>query len=90
MPEEFSRRSPVAFAHLDVKLVCWFPGVMKATFDLPDDLVQRIKLRAVRERKPLKRVVADLLTQSLDGPETPTGTADHTSPPEGVMLTEDG
>lgn len=41
---------------------------MKTTLDLPDDLVHRIKIRAVHERKPLKRLVADLLAQSLEAP----------------------
>jgi hypothetical protein len=50
---------------------------MKTTLDLPDDLVHRIKIRAVHERKPLKRVVADLLARSLDAPApspAPSGT----------------
>jgi hypothetical protein len=41
---------------------------MKMTLDLPDDLVQRIKIRAVQARKPLKRVVADLLAKALEAP----------------------
>jgi len=45
---------------------------MKTTLDLPDALVQRIKIRAVQERKPLKRLVAEMLTQSLEAPARPS------------------
>lgn len=44
---------------------------MKTTLELPDDLVRRMKIRAVQERRPLKRLVADLLTQGLNAPSTP-------------------
>lgn len=39
---------------------------MKTTLDLPDDLVRRVKIRAVQEGRPLKRLVAELLSQSLN------------------------
>lgn len=70
----------------------WFAGLlafMKTTLDLPDDLVLRIKIRAIQERKPLKRLVADLLTQGLDGAATrfPSGPEPL---PEGIMLNERG
>lgn len=45
---------------------------MKTTLDLPDDLVRRIKIRAVHESKPLKRLVAELLNQGLNGVAPPT------------------
>ena len=38
---------------------------MKATFDLPNDLVREIKLRAVNEGRKLKDVVADLIRRGL-------------------------
>lgn len=38
---------------------------MKATFDLPNDLVRSIKLRAVHENRGLKEVVTDLLRSAL-------------------------
>jgi hypothetical protein len=38
---------------------------MKTTLDLPNDLVQEIKLRAVNERRKLKDVAADLLRSAL-------------------------
>ncbi len=52
-------------SHLDGKLLCWHAGSMKMTIDLPDDLVRDVKLRAVHERLPVKRLVADFLRQSL-------------------------
>ncbi|MCX6937214.1 MAG: hypothetical protein NTU80_04845 [Verrucomicrobia bacterium] len=55
-------------SQLDGKLVCWLAGFVKTTLDLPDDLVQRIKIRAVQERKPLKHFVADLLVKGLAAP----------------------
>jgi hypothetical protein len=38
---------------------------MKATFDLPDDLIREIKLRAVHEGRKLKDVATDLLKRGL-------------------------
>lgn len=38
---------------------------MKATFDLPPDLVRAVKLRAVREGRKLKDVAAELLKRGL-------------------------
>jgi plasmid stability protein len=55
-------------SQLDGKLACWYTGSMKTTLDLPDDLVRRMKIRAVQEGRPLKRLVAELLTQSLNVP----------------------
>lgn len=46
---------------------------MKTTLDLPDDLVRAIKLRAVREDRKLKDLVADLLRRGLAaGPDEAT------------------
>lgn len=39
---------------------------MKATFELPDELVREIKLRAVNERRRVKDVVADAIRRGLD------------------------
>ncbi len=44
---------------------------MKTTLDLPDDLVRRMKIRAVQEGRPLKRLVAELLTRSLNAAPAP-------------------
>ena len=41
---------------------------MKTTLDLPDDLVRQMKIRAVNEGRPLKRLVAELLRHSLNAP----------------------
>ena len=41
---------------------------MKTTLDLPNDLVQEIKLRAVNEGRELKDVAADLLRAALAPP----------------------
>ena len=38
---------------------------MKTTLDLPDDLMREVKLRAVRENRRLKDLVADLLWRGL-------------------------
>ncbi|HJR50052.1 MAG TPA: hypothetical protein VJ794_03040 [Gemmatimonadales bacterium] len=38
---------------------------MKTTLDLPDELMQAVKIRAVRENRRLKDVVADLLKRGL-------------------------
>jgi hypothetical protein len=62
---------------------------MKTTLDLPDELVQRLKIRAVQARKPLKRVVADLLVKALDAP--PATTAVETEPlPSGLEINARG
>lgn len=57
---------------------------MKTTLDLPDDLVRRIKIRAVQERKPLKRLVAELLHQSFN---LPAASAAPAATPESESLT---
>ncbi len=38
---------------------------MKATIELPDELMREIKIRAAREDRKLKDLVADLLRQAL-------------------------
>jgi plasmid stability protein len=49
-------------------------GHMKTTLDLPDDLVKRVKLRALKDGRKLKDAVADLLRKGL--------TADMDSQPD--------
>ena len=39
---------------------------MKTTLDLPDDLMRSIKVKAAREDRRLKDVVAELLQRGLD------------------------
>lgn len=46
---------------------------MKTTLDLPDDLMRTIKVRAAREDRKLKDLVADLLRRGLESP--PAGPA---------------
>src|SRR5206468_2147431 len=38
---------------------------MKATFDLPDELVRQLKLRAARDGRKLKDIAASLLREGL-------------------------
>ncbi len=45
---------------------------MKTTLDLPDDLVRRMKIRAVQEGRSLKRLAAELLSRSLNAAAVPT------------------
>ena len=42
-------------------------GDMKTTLDLPDELMREIKVRAAREDRKLKDLIADLLRQGLAG-----------------------
>ena len=44
---------------------------MKTTIDLPDDLLRRLKMRAVRDGRKLKDVAADMLRQGLSRPSPP-------------------
>jgi hypothetical protein len=43
---------------------------MKTTIDLPDELIRTIKIRAVSQGKPLKDLVAELLTEALYAPKS--------------------
>lgn len=45
---------------------------MKATFDLPPDLLREMKLRAVREGRKFKDLAAELLRRGLAAPAGPT------------------
>lgn len=38
---------------------------MKTTVDLPDDVMRKVKMRAVEENRRLKDVIADLLRRGL-------------------------
>ena len=38
---------------------------MKTTFDLPDELIREVKLRAVVQRRTVKDLVAEFLRQGL-------------------------
>ena len=41
---------------------------MKTTLDLPEDLVRRLKLRAVHDGRKLKDVAAEVMRAGLDAP----------------------
>jgi plasmid stability protein len=62
---------------------------MKTTLDLPDELVRRIKIRAVQEGRSLKRLVAELLSQSLNAAAVP-GPAASLPTSESITLNERG
>jgi plasmid stability protein len=58
-------------------------GRMKTTLELPDDLMQRVKLRAVHRKRKLKDEIAQLLEAGLAiaaAPEAPV------RPPKPVRL----
>ena len=40
---------------------------MKTTLELPDELMREIKIRAAREDRKLKDLIAELLRRGLDG-----------------------
>ena len=44
---------------------------MKATFDIPDDLMRQLKLRAIHEGRKLKDSVADVLRAGLSAKSAP-------------------
>jgi hypothetical protein len=39
---------------------------VKTTIDIPDDIMQRVKIRAVEENRRLKDLIPDLLLRRLD------------------------
>lgn len=39
---------------------------MKITLDLPDDLIKRVKIRAIHEHKKLKDAIAELIERGLN------------------------
>lgn len=42
---------------------------MKTTIELPDDLMMRVKLRAVQEHKKLKDAIAEYLDRGMKAPK---------------------
>ena len=50
---------------------------MKTTLDLPDDLMRTVKVKAAREDRRLKDVVAELLQRGLDADESPPAKTGH-------------
>lgn len=50
-------------------MVFWVSGIlafMKTTLELPDELMREIKVRAAREDRKLKDVIAELLRRGLE------------------------
>lgn len=50
---------------------------MKTTIDLPDELMREIKVRAAREDRKLKDLVAELLREGLSSTSKPSTTRGH-------------
>ncbi|MDA0840483.1 MAG: hypothetical protein O3B01_11865 [Planctomycetota bacterium] len=44
---------------------------MKTTLDLPDELMTAVKIRAARENRKMKDIIADALRRELGMDETP-------------------
>lgn len=61
---------------------------MKTTLDLPDDLVQELKLRSVHERSTMKEVATAALRRGLQAKD-PEPTAPPPLPP-GLEINEHG
>jgi hypothetical protein len=54
----------------DIKPAFWKYGFMKTTLDLPDDLMRKVKIRAVQERKKLKDTIAEVIRKGMAVGET--------------------
>lgn len=50
---------------VDRKPAFWESGRMKTTLDLPDDLMRKVKIRAVQERKKLKDAIAEFIRKGM-------------------------
>jgi plasmid stability protein len=61
---------------------------MKTTFDLPDDLIREVKLRAVVQRRTVKDLVTELLRRGLG--MTPPGRIEAASASPRVTLDKSG
>ncbi|MCP5524895.1 MAG: hypothetical protein H7A46_25500 [Verrucomicrobiales bacterium] len=62
----FPRRTqPGTRKGFDLKLFYHHAGFVKMTVDLPAELVQAVKLRAVMERRPVKECIAEVLRVGL-------------------------
>lgn len=56
----------LAACHFPIFLVIW--RIVKTTVELPDDLVREVKVRAAREGRRLKEVMADVVRRGLADP----------------------
>lgn len=50
---------------VDIKPAFWESGFVKTTLDLPDELMRKVKIRAVHEQKKLKDTIAELLRKGM-------------------------
>ena len=48
---------------------------MKTTLDLPDDLMRAVKIRAAKENRKLKDIIAEILRRGLEEPFATSKTA---------------
>jgi len=55
----------IVSAKVDGKPALWENGNVKTTFELPDDLIRRVKLHAIHEKQKLKDAVAFLLEKGM-------------------------
>jgi len=67
-------------------LVCWKAGKpaifggMKMTFDLPADVVQRLKIKAAEDGLKLKDLIAEACRRFLEQPDKPKKAKSKKSP----------
>lgn len=61
---------------------------MKTTFDLPDELIREVKLRAVMQKRTVKDLVAEFLRQGLG--MTPLGQLEAPPPSSMVEIGDKG
>ena len=72
---------------VDGKKVLWENGRMKTTLELPDDLMRRVKTRAVQRNQKLKDAVAQLLEAGIAADPC---TVPESEPPRPVRLKKHG
>jgi hypothetical protein len=69
------RRTP--FSQLDGKLERWQIISVKTTFDIPDDLLRCMKMRAVQEGRKFKDVAVEIFRCGLAQPRPPANATDR-------------
>lgn len=50
---------------IDRKPDFWESGFMKTTLDIPDELMRKVKIRAVHEHKKLKDAIAEFIRKGM-------------------------
>lgn len=61
---------------------------MRTTFDLPDELVERVKVRAIRQHRRVKDKVVELLRLGLSVEDASTAAAEFSKAPLTLPLFE--